>query len=59
MLHDRTSDVDLKAKHLVEYQITRRRAMAAGGTINREGSHDDPNVGPYELSFLGLSSPGS
>ena len=28
--------VDLKAKHLVEYQITRRRAKAAGGTINRE-----------------------
>ena len=28
--------VDLKTKHLVEYQVTRRRAKAAGGTINRE-----------------------
>ncbi len=30
--------VDLKTKHLVEYQVTRRRAKAAGGTINREVS---------------------
>jgi integrase len=30
--------VDLKTKHLVEYQVTRKRAKAAGGTINREVS---------------------
>jgi len=28
--------VDLKPKHLTEYQIARRHAEAAGGTINRE-----------------------
>jgi integrase len=30
--------VDLKTKHLIEYQVTRRQAKAAGGTINREVS---------------------
>jgi integrase len=28
--------VDLRAKHLIDYQITRKQAQAAGGTINRE-----------------------
>jgi hypothetical protein len=35
--------VDLKAKDLTGYQIARRRANAAGGTINRELARGSPS----------------